>query len=300
MRPGIVFLLILGFALAWVLLKDSAWMAYFNQGEAATAPPPSYEGQDNWAHWPEPAPAPVWEAGWDVDVFLIPPMPAAAHRHGIMAASHPRARHSVVSRAEPLVGALSELGPVYMPLVRAPSPADRAPDWSESRADLAAALDTYLETRNAGRALVIAVPPGSGRLLEAVTRSVAQSQTGLDARLGGVVRFRQEAPKAIPAQLCGQAAEALGCRIDIASRADSGVRKLVLPTLPGGSPLLELAAPDAAQAALRARREELRAWLEANLAKRAEPLDGFETIEVAPVRKPGQAEDEADKPAPAD
>lgn len=300
MRPGLVFLFVLGVVLAWVFLKDVAWTAYFNQGEAATAPPPTYQDPESWGHWPETAPEPVWEDGWAVDVFLVPPMPSAAHRHGIVAANHLRARRSVMEHAEPLAGALSAIGPVYMPLVRTPSPADREPDWDAPRGDLAAALETYLETRNAGRGLVIAVPAGSMALLDALPGPLAQSETGVSNRLGGLVSFSQDEPRPAPDGVCGQAGQALGCRLDIGVEASGGLGRLLFANLPGGSPDVELTDPEAARAALAQRRATLLDWLDANAARRAEPLTGFETIEVAPIRTPGAQDRAAELSEPRD
>ncbi|MFN4024724.1 MAG: hypothetical protein ACK4MQ_07820 [Hyphomonas sp.] len=126
------------------------------------APPPEpvaldpydYTLEDSWHVRPDPAPPPVWEAGWATDVVLM---------------LSPGARRAPDAHGE----ALSAIGPVYAPKLRGP----------EFDVDAAEALQRYLDADNNGRALVIA----SDRPLPASIVPVINSDPMVRARFAGVL-----------------------------------------------------------------------------------------------------------------
>ena len=272
--------------LGWIAFKDAIWTAWASRGNAELAPAPDPMSEAGWLLRPDTPPPAVWDSGWGIDVFMLPARPARAGGPVVISPSDAERRSELVERTEVLAEPLSGLGPVYVPNLRLPSPAARAPDWGPARADLAAAFASYLETDNRGRAVLFAAPPGSEPLLGALAAPLSEAPENVTVRMGGLVHFSGTTPVKPPQAICGPSI-AERCLVDIPVSAVRAPLAFLSPRLPSAWPAHEIVSPVTARSALTVRRETVLAWLDKNAAREAEPLGGFETIEVAPIRRPG-------------
>ncbi len=290
MKLKLVFATALVAGLGWFALKDSVLTAWMSRGaplEAASAP--DHTSDAGWAIKPGDPPPAVWETGWVTDVFLLPPLASAPLRHGTIRPDTTPALRSQIRRAEALATPLFAIGPVYMPKLRLPSPANSADsaDWSLAREDLASALNAYLEQHNKGRAILFAVAPGSEPLLDAVSEVMASGPDELRQRSGGLVVFEALPQDTGALETICSPAVGENCVLLIASSPISDFGWFFAPHLPSDKPIRALDNPVAAGVDIEARRNAVLAYLEENVARMAEPLPGFETIDVAPIRRPG-------------
>ncbi len=272
--------------LGWIAFKDSAWTAWLNRGEPHAAPSPDYATQAGWLIRPQSQPPAVWDSNWAIDVFMLPPRPGQGRAAGMIATDDANLRQHLAARAEGLADPLARIGPVYVPHLRQPAAASRQPDWSAAQRDLATAFSAYLENDNRGRAVLFAVPPGSEQLLPALGESLIGAPPALGERTVGLVHFSDALQVEPPAMLCGPAV-AGDCIVEIPVSARFDWKDFLSPNLPNASPEHEIISPMTARAALTVRRDSILAWLDRNGARPAEPLDSFETIGVAPIRRPG-------------
>jgi hypothetical protein len=237
-----------------------------------------YRTNDSWAALPAELPAPVWTAGWAVDVILIGPDAGLDPRSDAeLETQTGRAREQSARIAD----SFSPIGPVYAPLYRT---ADEA-------ADLAAAFQSYVDIHNRGRAFVIA----TDHALPSAMLAPLKSDDALRARFGGFLRLAR-----------AKGADALFPAVTLAEGASSDVLDYCpdqLNTAEACEPVVPIGRQDGMLVVIQeapiggARLEGLPEWLEANLAKTAEPLGSLEEVEIIDIRRPGdtdvkRAEDE--------
>ncbi len=104
-------------------------------------PARSYAAGQNWDVLPATATPPVWETGWQTDVFLILQANfVRGHTEEKFLANAQKAQMTTKAHAD----AVASFGAVYAPLMR-----------FNHAEDVSAALDTYLTEHNKGRAFII-------------------------------------------------------------------------------------------------------------------------------------------------
>jgi hypothetical protein len=119
-------------------------LSFVLQRGAAPAPltTPDYANASAWSFRPIEPPKPVWEAGWDLDVFAALPssaqVPATAGRAT-------KLKETADADALALSRDLSAFGKIYAPAYREQARIE----------DLRAAFDHYLKNDNRGRAFII-------------------------------------------------------------------------------------------------------------------------------------------------
>lgn len=272
--------------LGWLAFKDIVWTVWHSQTGEPVAEAPDHTQGSGWLLRPENPPPAVWERGWAIDIFMLPARPGYGSRGKVIDPSLDAVRTQITERTEALAGPLSGIGPIYVPALRLPSPAIRDPDWSLAKSDLTNAFAAYLETDNRGRAILIAVPPGSEPLLGALSPPLAEASKNLKDRMAGLVQYNTDVPANPPDEICGPAIMQQ-CLISLPVMKAEAPLAILAPNLPNAWPRHEIISPVTARSALTVRRETVLAWLEKNGAREAEPLGGLETIEVAPIRRPG-------------
>lgn len=255
-----------------------AYRTFFVPGVPIALPAFDYRTHDGWAALPAESPAPVWTGGWAVDVILVGPGTGLDPRSD--ADVLPQTRRAK-AQSERIAESLSSIGPVYAPLYRK---ADEA-------ADLAMAFGSYLSSHNRGRAFVIAtdhaLPP---EMLVSL-----KTDEALRARFGGFLRLTRarranapfpavarvaSAPGGLLAYCPGQYELADSCQPVVSIGRQDGMMVVSQDTPIGGASLAGFTD-----------------WLEANVAKTAEPLGALEDVEIIDIRRPGdtdakRAEDE--------
>ena len=228
--------------------------------------PLSYNDFASWAVVPKQTPAPVWQDGWAVDVFLVDD---ASELKGRSGKQLDRKEQAARLQGRMLEDGLSAIGPVYAPLYRANAKGD----------DLARAFLVYLKQHNRGRAFVIATDTSLPEALLAELRKDAD----LNERFGGFYRLGKhpealaltEDPMETGETFCPQHLnETATCLHDIATIRRSGFAVL---------------APDSGLGATPA--ADFLAWLEANAAPMAEPLGDLEEVEIVDIRRPGDTDE---------
>ena len=271
--------LVLG-GLALVVLLGVAGLLllpnWLSRGDPVLAEAPDFTQPSAWILTPDTLPPAVWEEGWAIDFFVLPPVPATLQRHGVVATLDEPARAAINRDTAALVALLEAHGAVYMPALRMPSASARAPDYTASSVDLIAAFRPYLEDRNRGRAIVPVILPGSSELLpelEAASDSATE-------RLPLVIVLGSETTSDI-----NLATETLVIETQAGSPLPGIAR---LPNAPGSSIPADVAQ---SESDLAAAIQAVYARLE-NVPRRAEPLGGFEVIEATPIRRPGETTDQ--------
>lgn len=265
---------LLAFAIVLVLavgLGPWAYRTFGGSHELIDLPAFDYRTHDSWATFPAESPAPVWKDGWAVDVLLIAPDSGLAPRSPAQLASQAK-RASI--QAASLAQSLTAVGPVYAPLFRKGS----------ETADLSAAFGQYIDTHNRGRAFIIA----TDHPLPADTLAGLKADDALRARFGGFLRLARntgspdpfaavETAGGFPATLgdyCPDRYHKLSeCQPVVQIGRQDGMM-IVTQDMPiGGDNLTGLTA-----------------WLEANLAKTAEPLGSLEEVQIIDIRRPGDTD----------
>ncbi len=275
----------------WLLAKDPLLALFTGTGTQTvpTAPDPTQAG--GWIARPAAAPPAVWEGGWALDVFALPDGPDISHPRGSLAPTDEPVAQALARQNEPVVSRLSEVGPVYMPALRLPSPAQAQPDWSLALQDTARGFTHYLDVDNRGRGFVLALPARAMRLLPALESVLAEATDLERDRFAGVILLSASDTEGGPiGALCSRSG-VRPCPLSLDLSRPYGPLRLIVPHQPGQKPPLQ--APDAdretdaAATALLQYRDRALAYLDTHATREAEPFGGFEEIEVAPVREPG-------------
>lgn len=229
--------LVAGGIAAWMLSSPP-------EPEPVPLDPYDYSLNESWDAKPAEQPPAVWLDGWAIDVIQL----TADTRR----------------KPEEFAAALSVIGPVYAPKLRAPNFAE----------DAANALQEYIETSNNGRAFVIA----SNQPLPASAVPVINADAMLRARFGGVLLLEGQetafAPGVNPASVCSDrfgAGEV--CAAPVAIKRYDG-EWMIDEEGPAGEAVLDGFAD----------------WLDGSAPKLAEPLGDLEEVEIIDIRRPGQTD----------
>lgn len=267
---GLALVVLLGVA---VLLLLPNWLS---RGAPIEAEAPDFTQTSAWIHAPDTVPPAVWENGWAIDFFVLPPVPATLQRHGIVSTLDEPARSAIDRDTAALTALLEPYGTVYMPGLRMPSASAPDPDYSASIDDLSAAFTTYLEEDNRGRAIIPVILPGASDIAPGIKTASA----GATERIPLTIVLGNET-----ASGTDLASETLVIETQAGSPL-SGLARL--PNAPASMVPSDLAK---AQSDLSAAIQAAYARLE-DVPRRAEPLGGFEVIEVTPIRRPGETDDQ--------
>lgn len=276
----------LGIALVAIALAVGVW---FGVSELRRAPPPAmsmpdYTDYASWAVFPDTKPDAVWKEGWAADVLLLIPGSEIRNTRRSDDEDVAAARKRATKNARGVLPYLAGVGTVYAPLYRADNLA----------IDFEAAFATYLNADNQGRAFVIATHrPIPARAMSQIENDPALKDrfggfllltptNGGDDSLSAITSEGSTTPATLasafcPPQALSQTSEtALPCQSDVAYRREDGTFVF-------------------ADGALK-RAAILDGWmkhLRANVAPLAEPLGGFEEVEIIDVRRPGDVDPEA-------
>ncbi len=285
---------------AWLLLKDPVALALHDRTPAAAPAAPDPADPEHWLIAPDAPPPSLWDAGWDIDLFLLPPRPRAWTAPGPVAPGDSAYAAQQARTLDALVPLLADAGTLYTPVLRLPSPVSEPGDWSLAAADLDAAVDHYFDKLNTGRAVAVLVPAGDHPLVPPLMATLADRTEIERARIVSVVMLDAAAGGPLEAALSG-CTYGGPCPLRLDVRLAPGLAGRLAPQPPGGIHRLRLANPIATGTELAALRADWLDYLETSVPRPAEPLGGFETIEVAPVYTPdGERLDTAAPPAGSD
>lgn len=232
-----------------VIAAGAAFVVWQQSSKPAPEPvllaPYDYALDASWAAKPATPPPAVWEDGWAIDVVLL----------------ESQARRDT----EELSEALSEIGPVYAPHIRA---AHAGEDYSDG-------LQAYLEAHNNGRAFVIA----TNLTMPASAAAVINSDPMVRARFGGILMLPGlEAPFGEGVNASSVCSDRFGagevCATPVEVRRADGVW-----TIAGDGPAGGVVV------------DGFMGWLNTTAPKMAEPLGPLEEVEIIDIRRPGQTDD---------
>lgn len=272
---GLLVLLLICALGVWLLLPG--WLS---RGEPAHAPAPDFSQSSGWIMAPGETPPAVWETGWAIDFFVLPPVPATLQRHGTVSTVDGEARTAIQAQTSEITNLLSQHGAVYMPALRMPSAAQRTPDYRPAATDLDSALRQYLDADNRGRAIVPVFLPGSGALAPTLANVLSSAPQNVSERVPMLLQAGADLP------------EELGLLAPRITLETSDARTLpALARLPNAPAATGFADPQHAADTLGTAVEDAYRHLDENVAPRAEPLGDFEVIEVSPIRRPGETND---------
>ncbi|MEO0981769.1 MAG: DUF3089 domain-containing protein [Pseudomonadota bacterium] len=286
----------LGAALVAVALyfgiKDWAYRSLAMRQSPDPAPAPDFTLEANWSVQPETQPPGGWERPWGLDVFLLPPPAGVSNSVGLTPIEDERVRASMDAAVAAFAEPAGSAGPVYAPYLRHPSaalPRDDAAELDDAaRADAIAAFQHYLTRYNRERAIMLVVLPGAESAAEAVIEFI-NIDSRLTQRFAGVAlaAVGERAPR-----LRADCSELFDNACTFIAAAAAAPRPLgwLSPNLPGRAAALRPADPAALAGEFADRSTSLSVWLDENAPKPAEPLEGFEVIDVAPIRRPGETD----------
>lgn len=255
-----------------------AYRTFRDQGDLIALPAFDYRTNDSWAALPAEMPPAVWAEGWAVDVILVGPDDGLAPRSQTQIVSQ---TDRAVEQSERLAESLSVIGPVYAPLYRK----------VEAATDLSAALKSYLDDHNRGRAFVIATDHSLPR--EMLAPILADES--LRERFGGFLRLtRARGDAALFSSIAGvensasdflaycptQFSEAAKCQPVVEIGRQDGMMIVSQDNPIAGDNLTGY-----------------KEWLEANVGKTAEPLGALEEVEIIDIRRPGETDPRPDSGA---
>lgn len=291
MLRGILALLVV--VLGWMLGKDALFDAVLAPDAATRLEAPGdWTAPASWLARPDTPPPGAWETPWGIDVILLLPAPRSLGREP----------NAIAQARSDLAGALSAIGPVYAPAIRAVAPASYRTGRTQgtyeralenARADALAAFEAYLAADNRGRGVMFVALAETSDLLPALAGRVAD-EPRLQARTVGFVRLSAPAtqrpePPTITACM-SHLADA--CETVFTYEPDLPLQRFVLPN----PPVRALPRPGAEIAPaeiewLRQRALTASAVLDAEGIKPAPPLPPLESVDIAPVRRPGEITD---------
>lgn len=259
--------------------------AYLASGPALHAEPADFSLSESWLVRPEARPEAVWEGDWGLDVFIIPPMADTLHKHGVISLLDHASETGDLLIDNGIMDPLSSIGAVYMPGLRVPTQASPTPDWSATRSDLVAALASYAETDNRGRALAIYSAMGA-------VGPVTDLETVLDEAGAGDLADRLVliiSPEDFddPSLLVEGFPNAAVLSMDMETAPRSWGQRLALPSVATSWSMPEDAG--AVRAALQAAADTALDRASQNARKMVEPFGAIEIVREAPVNKPCEA-----------
>jgi len=281
---------------AWFGFKNPVYNLLKTSGAAEIPATLDYTSFEGWASQPETDTPGAWETPWGVDVFLVYPTPRKASGHGLMDANDAFAHASQVSLSEEIVAALPSDASIYVPKYRAVSNAKSAEDESlrqQGAEDLGSAFDAYLANVNRGRAIMLVGVGDTAPLLTPILNRLQMED--LQIRFAGLVHITPNADEtnaAFEALNCSPALDG-ACLQTVEAQMYRPIGDHLLPRLSNMRGHYNILDPLGTAAAIETQTKHVSDWLDTHAPKPAEPLFGFEAIEVAPVYRPG-----GDEPVP--
>ena len=241
----------------------------FSRGDAP--PAPDYTQPTAWLSLPDPAPEGGWEKPWGVDLIWFVDQPEGYFGGWNIPLDWAPTNEQLNQQSWLNENDLISV-PLYAPRRRHLSSAsgEEADQKSASRLeqeDVLDATDFYLEERNLQRGIFLG---GSGtgvmQAVAVVDMRLAETKP-YDQLLGGIV----VAPNGTDAQLppwpdCEETITDFPCILDLSTSGDTGTSIERL-----GRTF-----------------DKFSVWLDQNVSKPAAPLPPFETIELSPIRRPGE------------
>ncbi len=236
---------------------------------SAVPPAPDYSSADAWLVYPDAEPAGGWITPWGVDLFWIPDG-GNGFVEGWNAPYDSPIAIDLPDISTPESSAVQHAG--YVPTRRYEMMPDETIESFEAAQDLAltdvtSAARYYLSSANKQRGMFLGA--GSLRAAALVSRLLDREPDLFSAfpYFGGVILSDPELLPQIDLPECVEQAPVFPC-VFVTGMATDGTGKTA--------------------GALMASYSE---WLDTNVRKPAAPLPALEVIEVAPVRRPGSAQD---------
>ena len=252
-----------------------AYRTFRDQGELIALPAFDYRTNDSWAALPAEIPPPVWAEGWGVDVILVGPDDGLAPRSQAQISFQ---SDRAVEQSRRLAESLSVIGPVYAPLYRE----------ANAATDLSAAFKAYLDDHNRGRAFVIA----TDHPLPAEMLAPILADESLRERFGGFLRLtRARGDAALFSSVAGleNSASKFLAYCPPQYTEFEACQPVVEIGRQDGMMIVSQDAPIAGD-----NLTGYKEWLEANVAKTAEPLGALEEVEIIDIRRPGETDPKPD------
>jgi hypothetical protein len=248
-----------------------AYRTFRDQGDLIALPAFDYRTTDSWAALPAEMPPAVWAGGWAVDVILVGPNDGLAPRSETQISSQ---TDRAVEQSKRLAESLSVIGPVYAPFYRE----------ANATIDLSAAFKAYLDDHNRGRAFVIATDhPLPPEMLAPIL-----ADESLRERFGGFLRLtRARGDAALFPSIAGMEKSAS----DFLAYCPAQFTEV-----PKCQPVVEIGRQDGMMIVSQDdpiagdNLTGYKEWLEANVAKTAEPLGALEEVEIIDIRRPGETD----------
>lgn len=274
----------------WFVLKDPVYR-HLTKTDDLAVEALDYSDPASWLSRPDTAPPGGWETPWGVDLFVVAPRPTQVTGVSVAVVAPLSSEGSFVSE---IAKSYSD-SEVYAPQLRYPSAriGKRIPDEAIARLsdDVMASLTEYLSEDNRMRGFVLLVP---SNLMSATQPALEliENDPSLLERFGGVIVLGK--PLDLEIDLACSEAFSGDCAALAGLQMKRGALSFLFPSLPTQTARYELRDEETFADLLKGRMSQLSIWLDEALPKPAEPLGGLETmesIEIAPVRRPGDTED---------
>lgn len=289
MKRRTILLIPLALAGLWLVGVQLGYPLWLSSQPATRPAAPDFTSEAAWIVRPNPLPPAVWEGDWAVDVFLVPPRSASGTAPGQIDTMAEEARTQVLAQTQGLRESLSQLGAVYMPALRMPSPATRGGDWRPAEGDLAEALGAYMQRANRGRALVFAVPPSSMDLLPALEAAAAGQGLDVSQRFLGVITLGEPVGETVPATLCNEAVSP-DCNLVLAIESSASPLALFQPRRPGAPEAYSFVDREGEMRRLVVFANNAVDALALGADKMVEPFGAIDVFEPTPILRPGEGE----------
>lgn len=279
---------------AWFGLKDVVFRSVFPGKTPSEQIAATYNGDDGWAVIPVEPPPGAWLDPWGIDLYIIPPPSGAAAGKGLIGAFHAKAAEEMTKHAHKIEKALAPSGPSYSPIYRHPSASMRpkANAWDVAHEDIAIAFERYLYTKNNMRGILLVSSPQTQDFVAPILARI-ESDPRLLERFSGVLWLQTNTT---PPNMEVNCSPVMIGNCDIVGIVQNTSSWLgwMLPRQPRKSVRFEFSDPEQLATQLTERNTKLSIWLDENAPKPAEPLGGFDDIEivdVAPIRRPGETDE---------
>ncbi|MEL7130587.1 MAG: hypothetical protein AAGK23_13675 [Pseudomonadota bacterium] len=277
--------------IGWFGLKDIVYRSILSANTSASVAPLDYTQRSAWAYFPEEEPAGAWETPWGVDIFLIGPPTGMASVPGLVDATQETALSKYNSAIDEVLPGIPADIPVYAPLYHSPS-AIHAPGQTDDIIEqivskgLDAAFETYLDTRNRQRGIILVVDDRAQPFTAPISEKLTSE--ALIVRFGGRI-ILGDVERTEGSNACSPA-RTDGCEAYISMKSLGNPLRFLAPRLPGETSPRRLLSPDSVSASILEQVDQLSTWLDENAPKPAEPLGDFEEIEIAPLYRPGDSD----------
>ena len=247
----------------------------FNRADAPTAP--DYTQKSSWFLLPESETPGGWEKPWGVDLYWFVDTPDG-YLGGWNVPIDWSAADTQLNEEDWITAENNNSFPVYAPRRRHAAAIDGdESDAVSARAleeeDILKSIDVYLETHHRQRGIFLG-GKGSGlsAAIDVIDNRIADTRP-LDQLLGGLIISPSQGSD-LPTDMppwpdCEETITEFPCLLDLRQASDiEGPYDRVQRTF-----------------------EKFSTWMDLNVTKPAAPLPPFETIELSPIRRPGEIED---------